>query len=103
MCKLCRSDRGVKIPSAATDPLRAWHISSLSPSSPPPAAATARPAWWCANQHRLHPSPSANQHRLHPSPSATTTPPTCSAYIHHTSRSLTRRTRHSGASVWSPA
>ncbi|XBI47737.1 hypothetical protein VPH35_111618 [Triticum aestivum] len=47
---------GVKIPSSSPDPLWAWHIRSLSlsPSSPPPAAATARPAWWCATQH-LHP------------------------------------------------
>ncbi|XBJ14565.1 hypothetical protein VPH35_006593 [Triticum aestivum] len=39
---------GVKIPSTAPFPNRAWHLHLPHPPSPPSAAAMARPAWWCA-------------------------------------------------------
>ncbi|XBJ16496.1 hypothetical protein VPH35_008117 [Triticum aestivum] len=67
---------GVKIPSAAPFPNRAWHLISLprSLSSPPPAATTARPAWWCASHLITHLHPPLHHH-LHPSAPCHPTPP----------------------------
>ena len=71
--KTFRSDReGIKIPSRISITIGPG-ISFPHPPSPPPAAATARPAWWCASRliTHLHPSIGAASHdHLHHGPPA---------------------------------